>query len=124
MTRMNRAETARRIIGCCFAVHRERGPGSPEKVYQKALECALEKAGIECERTRRFQVSLQGIQVGDVEADVVVEKDAVVEVKAVVGVMPKICEAPWLAYLKASRAPIDLRVNVGNRSCHIKRFVI
>ena len=120
---MEKEHLTKQIIGCCFAVHRELGPGFPEKVYQKALELALEKAGIRFEKNRRFRVSFQGARVGEFELDLVVDGGVVVELKAVSGIMPRTFEAQVVSYLKASEIPVGLLVNFGNASCAVKRFV-
>lgn len=111
-----------RIIGCCFSVHRELGPGFPEKVCHNALELALQKAGVEFESERRFHVSFQGKRVGEFCLDLLVENQVVVEVKAVSGIMPKVFEAQLLAYLKATKLAVGLLVNFGNASCHVRRL--
>jgi GxxExxY protein len=35
-----------RIIGCCFKVHRELGPGFTEKIYHNALKLLLNQEGL------------------------------------------------------------------------------
>ena len=35
-----------RIIGCCFEVHKEIGPGFNEKIYHNALKLLLEEKGL------------------------------------------------------------------------------
>ena len=120
---MGKDELTERIIGCCFAVHRELGPGFPEKIYHAALQLALKKAGVGCEGGRRFRVSFQGARVGEFQLDLLVENRVVVEVKAVTGMMPKVFAAQVLAYLKAAKLPIGLLVNFGNKSCQIRRLV-
>ena len=106
-----------RIIGCCFAVHRELGPGFPEKIYQSALAEALDTAHLSCVAEKPFRVSFQGTPVGSFKVDLIVEGRVVVEVKAVTGHLPKVFEAQVVAYLKATGSPVGLLVNVGNLSC-------
>ena len=112
-----------RIIGCCFIVHRELGPGFPEKIYHHALECALKKAEVGFESEKRFRVSFQGDRVGEFCLDLLVEHRVVVEVKAVSGIMPKVFGAQLVAYLKATKLPVGLLVNFGNASCQVRRMV-
>lgn len=115
---------AEQIIGCCFAVHRELGPGFPEKIYHHALELALKKSGVAFESGKQFRVLFQGDQVGEFQLDLLVEDRVVVEVKAVAGFMPKVFEAQVLAYLKAAKMPAGLLVNFGNASCQVRRLVV
>jgi GxxExxY protein len=46
-----------RIIGCCFEVHRELGPGFNEKIYHNALKLLFDQKGLEYETEREFEVS-------------------------------------------------------------------
>ncbi len=112
-----------RVIGCCFRVHSELGPGFPEKIYHSALKRALDQLGILNESERDFQVSFRGARVGSFKIDLLVEGRVVVEVKAVTGLIPKVFEAQVLAYLKATGLPVGLLVNFGNPSCQIRRVV-
>ena len=121
---MEKEGLTRQIIGCCFAVHRELGPGFHEKIYHTALQCVLRAAGIVFESQKRFQVTFQGVQVGEFSADLVVGHEVVVELKAISGPMPKVFQAQLLSYLKASSLHVGLLVNFGNTSCHVKRLVL
>jgi len=111
-----------RIIGCCFRVHRELGPGFPEKIYTAALVMALRALGFSVEQERRFGVTFNGTTVGEFRIDVLVDQRVVVETKAVTGVMPKVFGDQVLAYLKAAGLPTGLLVNFGNASCQVRRL--
>ena len=117
----SRDQTTGRIIGCCFAVHGELGPGFPEKVYQAALAMSLESADFRVERERRFRVLFDRKPVGDFQVDLLIKGCVVLEVRAVVGPMPGVFAAQLLAYLKAAQMPVGLLVNFGNPSCQVKR---
>ena len=121
---MQKDPQTERIIGCCFKVHSELGPGFPEKIYHNALEKALAKTGISFVSEKNFRVAFQGESVGSFKVDLLVEERVIVEVKAVSGVIPKIFAAQVLAYLKAARLPVGLLVNFGNTNCQISRFVL
>ena len=114
-------QLTRQIIGCCFRVHRQLGPGFPEKIYQAALVEGMATATLSVERERRFQVSFDDAPVGDFYVDLLVDHRVIVEVKAVTGTMPRVFEAQLLAYLKAAQLPVGLLVNFGNVSCQVKR---
>ena len=113
-----------RIIGCCFRVHRELGPGFNERTYHNALRLALKQEGLKYQTEKAFKVSYQGISVGDFKADLIVEDKVIVELKALTGNIPNVFEAQVLSYLKASGLKIGLLVNFGNRRCQIKRLVV
>jgi GxxExxY protein len=44
------------IIGCCFEIHREIGPGFNEKIYHNALKLLFEQKGLGYETEREFGV--------------------------------------------------------------------
>ena len=48
------------IVGCCQAVHQEKGPELTEYVYQECLEIALQEAGIEYKREYYFHPTFRG----------------------------------------------------------------
>ncbi len=117
-------QLTQRVIGCCFRVHRELGPGFPEKIYRSALALSLTKEGVAVEQERRFRVSFDGNIVGEFQLDLLVENRVVLEVKAVTGILPIVFRSQVLAYLKAAGLPVGLLVNFGNPSCQIKRLSI
>jgi len=45
----------KRIIGCCFEVHKEIGPGFNEKIYHNALKLLLEQKGLRYEQKRNLK---------------------------------------------------------------------
>ena len=48
------------IIGLCFEVHNNLGPGFLEIVYKDALEYEFKKAGIPYEREKEYVVNYKG----------------------------------------------------------------
>jgi len=42
------------IIGCCFEIHRELGPGFNEKIYHNALKLLFDKKGLRYQTEREF----------------------------------------------------------------------
>ena len=113
-----------KIIAYCFRVHNELGPGFAEKIYHKALMIAFENAGLGCEAEKTFPVFFQDKKVGLLRLDLLVENKVVVEIKAVTGYIPEVFKYQVLSYLKASGIHVGLLINFGNKSCHIKRFVV
>ncbi len=71
------------IIGCCFRVANELGPGFLEKVYENALAHELWKAKVNVVQQQGIEVFYDGVNVGNYEADLLVEGRVLVEVKAV-----------------------------------------
>ena len=113
----------RKIIGACYDVHSNLGPGFAEKIYLNALKLALKKSGLEYSVEKRFTVSFDGVRIGDFRADLVVEDRVIVELKSVEGVMPKIYESQIISCLKAPGIEKGLLVNFGNRKCIVRRLL-
>jgi len=44
------------IIGCCFEVHRELGPGFNEKIYHNALKLLFNQKGIRYQAEKEFEI--------------------------------------------------------------------
>ncbi|MEF9426322.1 MAG: GxxExxY protein [Candidatus Mariimomonas ferrooxydans] len=113
-----------KIIGCCFKVYNELGPGFNEKIYHNALRLVLKQERLKYQIEKTFKVSFQSISVGNFKADLIVEDRVIVELKALTGNIPNIFESQVLSYLKASGLKIGLLVNFGNRRCQIKRLAV
>lgn len=113
-----------KIIGCCFRIHSELGPGFNERIYSNALKLAFEEKGLQYAVEKDYQVKFKDKKVGSLRLDLVVENKVVLEVKAVTGNIPDVFGHQILSYLKVSRLPVGLLVNFNNKSCQIKRFVL
>ena len=59
------------------------GPGSSESVYHCAFEVALRKRNLYYETERIIPVFYEGLNVGNVRADLIIDKRCVVELKSV-----------------------------------------
>ncbi|WP_299290367.1 GxxExxY protein [uncultured Mucilaginibacter sp.] len=113
-----------KIIGCCFKVHSELGPGFIEKIYAKALQIQLRNIDLHFEAEKEFNVYFQEQFVGKFRCDLLVQDQVIVELKAVTGFLPKLFHAQLLSYLKASKIKTGLLINFGNPSCEIKRLSV
>jgi len=111
-----------KIIGCCFEVHRLLGPGFVEKIYARALEHELKRAGLLFVGEKEFSVLFKEQFVGTFRCDLFVENSVIVELKSVTGYIPVLFKTQLLSYLKASKVKIGLLINFGNTSCEIKRM--
>ncbi len=112
-----------KIIAACYQVHNELGPGFVERIYLSALKVAMKKLELNYEEEKEFGVSFQGEKIGKFRTDLVVEDQVIVELKALEGKMPKIFESQVISYLKASDLNVGLLVNLGNRSCEVRRLM-
>jgi GxxExxY protein len=113
----------KRIIGCCFQVHRELGPGFNEKIYHNALKLLFDQKGFRYQTEKEFEVFYLNKKIGSFRADLVVENEAIVEIKPLAGNIPTILEYQLISYLKASGLHVGLLINFGNKSCQVKRVV-
>jgi GxxExxY protein len=118
-------ETTEKIIGAAFEVHRELGYGFLERVYQRALQVELLRAGVSAEIEKRIQVQYKGVVVGESDADLIVDSCVAVEVKVALQ-YDKRDEAQLLNELnelKATGIKIGLLINFGRTKVEYKRLV-
>ena len=112
-----------KIIGCCFKVHSEIGPGFNERIYQKALQIQFTESNIEHKAEKEYDVRYLDTKIGKFRVDMVVEDKVIVEIKAVTGNITQLFESQLISYLKSSGLKVWLLINFGNKSCHVKRVV-
>jgi GxxExxY protein len=74
-------ELSYKIVGCAFEVYKQLGHGHLEKVYQRAMAKAFEKAGLKFIEQVRHSVAFCQENVGKGFFDFVVEDKIVVELK-------------------------------------------
>ena len=116
------SELAEKIIGLCLDVHRNLGPGFPEKVYHKALELVFSKNDFDYDSEKEFNVMFFNKLVGKFRVDFVVNKKVIVEIKAITGDFPEVFKAQVISYLKASGLEVGILVNFGNDKLNVKRL--
>ena len=119
-----RGQLTERIIGCCFKVHKDLGPGFNEKIYHNALMQLFEEKEIKYQTEKEFAVYYIGKKVGSFRADLVVEDKVIVEIKSLTGNILTLLEHQLISYLKASGFHVGLLINFGNKSCQVKRVVL
>lgn len=117
-------ELTGKIIGFCYAVHNQLGPGFLEKIYVNALKIKLQQAGLTFEAEKEFNVTFEGVIVGKFRCDLFVEGKVIVELKSVTGYQPKLFQSQVISYLKASKVKTGLLINFGNASCEVKRISV
>jgi len=123
MNKEERDPLTEKIIACSFQVHKEIGPGFPEKIYHNAMIFLLSEKEIITESEKEFKVVFQGKNVGKFRCDLIVEKQVIVEFKAISGHLPVLFEYQVLSYLKASGLNTGLIINFGNKSCEVRRMM-
>lgn len=99
------------IIAAAIEVHRDKGPGLIESIYEWCLIKELELRGLACVSQKLVLVKYKGNQREEpLRFDVLVEGCVLVEAKAVEAVLP-IHKAKLLSYLKLLDVPIGLLIN-------------
>ena len=109
------------IIGCCFRVANELGPGFLEKIYENALAHELRKAKVHVVQQPGIEVFYDGVNVGNYEADLLVERRVLVEVKAT-HALGNADEAQGLNDMGGTRLETCLLVNFGRTKIQIRRL--
>lgn len=113
-----------KIIGCCYEVHNQLGPGFLEKIYVNALKIKLQQAGLNYIAEKEFNVIFEHIIIGKFRCDLFVEDKVIVELKSVTGYQPKLFQSQLISYLKASKIKTGLLINFGNTKCEVKRLSV
>ena len=99
------------IIGAAIEVHRDKGPGLIESIYEWCFVCELRLRGVASENQRAVQVSYKGFTRDEpLRFDSLVEGCVLVEIKAVEAILP-IHKAQLLSYMKLLNVPVGLLIN-------------
>ena len=99
------------VIGAAIEVHRDKGPGLLESVYEWCLHIELSLRGHHTEQQREVEIEYKGRTRKDpLRFDVLVEGCLLVEVKAVERTLP-IHKAQLLSYMKLMDVPVGLLIN-------------
>jgi GxxExxY protein len=115
------AELTKTIIGVFYDVYNELGHGFIESVYENALCMALREKGLEVHQQIAIPVWFRGKQIGDFDADVLVNKLVLLELKTARSI-DEAHIAQLLNYLKATPIEVGLVLNFGPRP-EFKRVV-
>jgi len=109
------------ILGCCFEVMNELGPGFLEKVYKNALLIAMRQKGLKVDVERSYGVIFRGKVIGRYIADLVVNDAVIVELKCCENLIRE--HQPQLFnYLKVSKLLVGLLINFRRRKLEWKRL--
>jgi len=114
-------EITQKIIDAFFITYNHLGFGFPEAIYAAALEHELRKAGVRVDREVNVYVHYDGITLGLVRLDILVEGKIVVEAKALRSI-PEDVEDQVFNYLRATKLEVGLLLNYGPRP-KVKRYL-
>lgn len=113
------------VIGACQDVQRQLGVHCMEVDYQRALEIALSKRGLNWQREVEIPIAYDGVVVTRRRVDFVIEKDndqLILETKAASEIKPEDVEQ-CLLYLHQGDYRLCLLVNFGQKPLAVRRFV-
>ena len=115
------ADVTAKIIEAFYTVYNALGYGFLEKVYENAMVIEMRGLGLDVVPQAAIEVYYAGVQVGQYNADLLVDHQVLVELKAAPALLPE-HEAQLLNYLKATPYEVGLLLNFGPKP-QIKRKV-
>jgi GxxExxY protein len=110
------------IIGGAFEVYNHLGYGFLHRVYQRSLQVEIRSRGLRAELEKRVNVRYKEVNVGDYDADLIVEGSVLVEIK-IAPQYDKRDEAQLLNMLKATGIKLGLLLNFGRSKVEFKRLI-
>jgi GxxExxY protein len=113
------------VIGACIDVQRQLGIHCMEVDYQRALELALPKRGLQFQREVEIPIAYDGVVVTKRRVDFVIWNDSdelILETKARSAILPEDIEQ-CLLYLHQGGYCLCLLVNFGEKPLGVRRFV-
>jgi GxxExxY protein len=100
-----------RIIAAAIEVHRDKGPGLVESIYEWCLLREFDLVHLSAANQKVVRVSYKGfVREETLRFDVLVEDCVLVEAKSVEKILP-IHKAQLLSYMKLLNVPIGLLIN-------------
>jgi GxxExxY protein len=99
------------IIGAAIDVHRDKGPGLIESIYEWCLTKEFELRGLACVSQRLVVIEYKGFTREEpLRFDMLVKGCVLVEAKTVEKILP-IHKAQLLSYMKLLNVPLGLLIN-------------
>jgi GxxExxY protein len=104
-------ELSRTAIGAAIEVHRHKGPGLIESIYEKCMGHELTLRHTAAVNQRNVQIEYKGLVFEEeLRFDMLVEGCLLVELKSVIEVLP-IHKAQLFSYMRLLNIPIGLLIN-------------
>jgi GxxExxY protein len=99
------------IIGAAIEVHRDKGPGLIESIYEWCLTTELGLRNLKSVSQKTVQIRYKGFTKEEpLRFDTLVEDCVLVEAKAVQSILP-LHRAQLLSYMKLLNVPVGLLIN-------------
>ena len=115
-------ELSNQVIGACIAVHKAKGPGFLESIYENCLKIEFRKRGLKAEFQKEVDIFYEGEHVGSHKLDVLINDELVVELKAVKA-LEDIHFAQVRSYLRATDLKHGLLINFATLTLTPKRVM-
>jgi GxxExxY protein len=104
-------ELSHQIIGGAIEVHRLKGPGLIETIYQRCMERELDLRNLSAVRQMGVDIEYKGLVFREpLKLDLLVENRVLLELKSVEKILP-IHKAQLLSYMKLLKVPVGLLIN-------------
>ena len=104
-------DLSREVIGAAIEVHRNKGPGLIESIYERCLMRELELRRIAAVNQRLVRIEYKGLVFDEsLRFDVLVEDCLLLELKSIQEILP-IHKAQLLSYMKLLNVPLGLIIN-------------
>jgi GxxExxY protein len=104
-------DLSREVIGAAIEVHRNKGPGLIESIYERCLMRELELRRIAAVNQRLVRIEYKGLVFDEpLRFDVLVEDCLLLELKSIQEIIP-IHKAQLLSYMKLLNVPLGLIIN-------------
>ena len=104
-------DLSRQVIGAAIEVHRLKGPGLIESIYERCLMRELELRGLAAVNQRLVRIEYKGLVFDEpLRFDMLVEGCLLLGLKSVQEVLP-IHQAQLLSYMKLLDIPLGLIIN-------------
>ena len=102
---------SREVIGAAIEVHRLKGSGLIESIYEKCLVRELDLRSISSISQRHVEIEYKGMIFEEpLRLDILVEECLILELKSVQEILP-IHKAQLLSYMKLLNVPLGLLIN-------------
>jgi len=102
---------SREVIGAAIEVHRQKGPGLIESIYERCVLRELELRSIPAVTQKVIRVEYKGLTFDEpLRFDLLVEDCLLVELKAV-EILHPVSKAQLFSYMKLLNIPIGLLIN-------------
>jgi GxxExxY protein len=104
-------ELSHAVIGAAIEIHRLKGPGLIESIYEKCLMRELSLRELRAVNQRAVRIEYKGIVFEEaLRLDVLVEDCLLLELKSVQEVLP-VHKAQLISYMKLLNVPVGLLIN-------------